>query len=75
MDNDQMRNSDLQRVIEDVEMLPADDQMLLVEIIRHRLIQQRRSELITEVCEARDAYRAGDVHRGSVEDLLKDLDA
>jgi hypothetical protein len=70
----QVKSSDFQRVIEDVETLPVDDQMLLIEIIRQRLIQHRRSELVAEVAEARQAYRAGDVRRGTVEDLLKELD-
>jgi hypothetical protein len=70
----QIKSSDFQRVIEDVETLPVDDQMLLIEIIRQRLIQHRRSELIAEVAEARQAYRTGDVRRGTVEDLLKELD-
>jgi hypothetical protein len=70
----QVKSSDFQRVIEDVETLPVDDQMLLIEIIRQRLIQHRRSELVAEVAEARQAYQAGDVRRGTVEDLLKELD-
>ena len=68
------KSSDFQRVIEDVETLPIDDQLLLIEIIRQRLIQHRRSELITQVAEAREAYQTGNVRRGTVEDLLKELD-
>jgi len=71
----QARTSDLQRVIEDVERLPIDDQMLLVDIIRRRLIEYRRSQLVAEVAEAREAYRAGEVRRGSVDDLLRDMEA
>jgi len=66
-------SSAFQRAIESVEMLPVDDQMLLVEIIRRRLIQHRRADLVTQVAEARAAYQAGDVRRGSVEDLLAEL--
>jgi len=33
--------------------------MLLVEIIRQRLIEKRRMELITEVAKARQAYQTG----------------
>jgi hypothetical protein len=66
--------SDFQRVIENVETLPLDDQMLLIEIIRQRLIQHRRSELISEVAEAREAYQTGNVQRGTVDDLLQELD-
>jgi hypothetical protein len=66
-------SSAFQRAIESVEMLPVDDQLLLVEIIRQRLIQQRRAELVAQVAEARPAYQAGDVRRGSVEALLAEL--
>ncbi len=68
------RSSDFQKVLENVEMLPPDDQMLLIEIIRQRLIQHRRSELISQVAEARGAYQAGNVRRGTVDDLLQELD-
>ena len=54
-------SSAFQRAIESVEMLPIEDQMLLVEIIRQRLIQHRRAELVAQVAEARAAYQAGDV--------------
>jgi hypothetical protein len=66
-------SSAFQRAIESVEGLPVDDQMLLAEIICRRLIQHRRAELVTQVAEARAAYEAGDVRRGSVEDLLAEL--
>lgn len=67
-------SSVFQRAIEQVEQLPADDQLLLVEIIRQRIIQYRRGELLQQVSEAREAYRTGNVHSGSVEDLLRELD-
>lgn len=72
--NTQIKSSDFQRVIETVEMLSIDDQFLLVEIIHQRLNQYRRSQLIAEVAEARQAYQTGNVQRGTVDDLLKELD-
>lgn len=72
--NTQIKSSDFQRVIEHVETLTIDDQFLLVEIIRQRLNQYRRSQLIAEVAEARQAYQAENVQRGTVDDLLKELD-
>ena len=69
-----INSSVFQETIEQVERLPIDDQLLLVEIIRQRLIQHRRSELVAQVAEAREADRTGNVHRGSVEDLLQELE-
>jgi hypothetical protein len=71
----QAKTSELQRVIDTVESLPMDDQMLVIDIIRQRLIQHRRADLAAQVAEARRAYQTGEVHRGTVEDLLRDLDA
>ncbi len=67
-------SSVFQDTIEKVERLPVDDQLLLIEIIRQRMIQHRRGELITQVAEARAAYRTGDVRHGSVDDLMQELE-
>ena len=67
-------SSVFQEAIEGVESLPVDDQLLLVEIIKHRLIQHRRAELTTAIAEAREAYRTGNVRRGTPEDLLKEVE-
>ena len=65
--------SQFQKSIDAVEALPADDQALLIDIIRQRLIQQRRAELTAEVAEARAAYQRGEVHRGTVAELMEEL--
>ena len=67
-------SSVFQKTIEQVEQLPADDQLLLVDIIRQRMIQHRRRDLFRQVSEAREAHRIGNVHSGSVDDLLRELD-
>ena len=64
-----------QDVIESVESLSPDDQMLLVEIIRQRLIEIRRNALAAEVTEARGYYQTGEVQRGTVDVLISELDA
>lgn len=66
-------SSHFQEVIETVEALPPDDQTLLIEIIRRRLIQQRRAELAADIAEVRDAYERGEVRRGTVADLMGEL--
>ena len=68
-------SSVFQETIEQIERLPIDDQMLLVEIIRQRIIQHRRNDLVEQVAKAREAYRSGNVRRGTVEDFLQELEA
>ena len=64
----------LQEAIETVEALPREEQLMLLEIIRARLREQRRRQLVHEVRESRASYDAGNARAGSVDDLLADLD-
>lgn len=68
-----LSSSRFQEVIETVEAMPPDEQIMLIEIIRHRLIARRRDELASDIAESRAAYQRGDVRRGSVEELMEDL--
>ena len=47
---------------------------MLVELLNKRITEKRRAELVGEVAEAREAFRKGEVKRGTVEDLMKDLE-
>jgi hypothetical protein len=66
-------SSRFQEAIETVEALPPDDQTLLIDIVRRRLIELRRAELAADVKEARSAYERGDVRRGTVTELMEEL--
>lgn len=68
-------SSQFQEAIETVEGLPSEDQNLLIELIRQRLMQERRAELAVEIAEARQAYQRGEVRRGTVADLMGELAA
>lgn len=70
---DQIAASRLQEAIETVESLSPDDQNLLIELIRHRLVQEPRAEMATEVAEARADYQRGQARRGTVADLMQEL--
>jgi hypothetical protein len=71
--SEKVASSRFQEVIETVEALPPDDQTLLIEIVRRRLIELRRAELAADVKEARSAYERGDVRRGTVTELMEEL--
>jgi hypothetical protein len=63
-----------QDLIDAVESLPLDDQSMLVELISKRIMEKRRAELVGEVREAREEFRKGKVKRGTIADLMKDLE-
>lgn len=69
-----LTTSHFQEIIDTIEELSIEEQELLLEIINKRLIEQKRSRLLAEIAEAREAYRKGEVRRGTVADLMKVLD-
>jgi len=62
-----------QEALDIVESLPEYQQEDLVDIIRRRLIEQRRDRLADSIREAREEYARGEVKRGTVDDLMKEL--
>ncbi|MBD2605546.1 hypothetical protein H6G81_13645 [Scytonema hofmannii FACHB-248] len=68
------KTSIFQKAIEAVEALDPQAQVILVDIISKRLKQQRRDELLKEIAQAENEYAQGNVRRGSVADLMAELD-
>ena len=66
-------SGDFQEALDRVESLPEYQQEDLIEIIRRRLIEQRRDKLADSIREAREEYARGEVKRGTVDDLMKEL--
>jgi hypothetical protein len=63
----------LQEALDVVESLTPDDQETLMDLIRHRLVEKRRSEIARNAEETLEAVRDGRARYGSVEDLRRDL--
>ncbi len=66
--------SHFETVLESVEALPVEDQEILVDLIRRRLIEKRRAEIAAHIIETREQYRTGRVRRGTVDDLMAEID-
>lgn len=62
-----------QKAIDIVESLPEYQQEDLINIIQHRLLDQKRELLAKNIREAREEYARGEVKRGTVVDLMKEL--
>jgi hypothetical protein len=62
-----------QEALDIVESLPEHQQEDLVDIIRRRLIEQRRDRLAGSIKESREEYAQGEVKKGTVDDLIKEL--
>ena len=59
--------------IDIIESLPEYQQENLIDIVRHRLIERSRQLLIKNVKEARKEYTRGEIKKGTVDDLMKEL--
>jgi len=62
-----------QEALDTIELLPEYQQADLIDIIRHRLIDHRREFLAKNIREAREEYAQGEVRKGTVDDLMRDL--
>ena len=62
-----------QRALDVIESLPETQQEDIIDLVRRRLIEQRREKIVRGVREARREYARGHVKKGSVDDLMKDL--
>ncbi len=69
-----MKTSEFQKVLETVEALPLEEQEILIDIIEKRISQKKRAKLVQEVREAQQDYAEGRVQRGSVADLIAELE-
>ena len=62
-----------EEALEVVEQLSPIDQAALVEIIRQRLVEQRRGEIAINAQTVRQAFREGRAQYGNVDDVRRDL--
>jgi len=62
-----------QEALNTVELLPESQQEDLVEIIRRRLLDYKREVLAKNIKEARGEYARGEIKKGTVDDLMREL--
>ncbi len=69
------KTSAFQKAINTVEALSIDDQIMLIDMLQKRIKQQARNQLLKEVKDAEQDYANGNIKRGSVSDLMAELDS
>lgn len=65
--------SNFERVLENVEALSIDEQEALMELVRQRLAERRRSEIAQNIAQAQAEYQEGKVFRGTADDIIAEL--
>ena len=59
--------------LELVENLSDDERWSLIEIVRRRLVEERRGEIAKNVTESKEDLAQGNIKKGTVDDLLREL--
>jgi len=70
-----LQKPQLDQVLDLVDALDLEQQEMLVDIVRSRLRECRRDQILADVAEAEEEYRRGNYRTGTVEELLAELDA
>jgi hypothetical protein len=65
--------SRLDQVLESIEDLSVDEQETLIDLMRHRLAERRRSEIAANIAQAQVEYQTGEVFRGTVAQIMDEL--
>ncbi len=60
-------------VLETVEQLPLEDRETLIDIVRRRIVEQRRAELAKDIREAQEEFKAGKVRPVTPDELMKEI--
>ena len=68
-----MGNITFQKALEIIESLPEEQRESLIDIVKRRLIEERRDRLAQSIKEAKDEYKRGEIKRGTVDDLMHEL--
>ena len=69
-----MRDASLNRLIDDFNELSFEDRVYAVELIQKQLVEAKRERIFVRAKEAMANLKKGKVKKGSIEDLLKDLE-
>ena len=67
--------SHLDQILDEIASLSLDEQEMVIEILKKRHIEQKRLRIAREVKESQREHKKGLTKRGTVEDLMKDLES
>jgi hypothetical protein len=62
-------------VLEAISSLPIEDQYLISEIIRSRVVEERRKLIAKDILVSKVEYNSGKTGSGSVNDFLNEIDS
>jgi len=64
----------LDEILDKVNEIPLEDQGILAELIKNRYREKRREEILANAHQSQEEYKKGLTSRGTVSDLLRELE-
>ena len=68
-----MKTTTFDEALDVLESFPEEQRESIIEIVKRRLTEERRERLAQTVKEARQEYARGEVRRGTVDDLIREI--
>jgi hypothetical protein len=68
-----MKTSNFDEVLDRVEQLSLEDQVALIDVVKLRLVERRRREIAQNIADAKTEYKNGQAFRGSIDDVMAQL--
>jgi len=68
-----MKSTTFDEALDIIESFPEEQRESFVEIVKRRLTEERRERLAQTIKEAREEYARGEVRRGTVDDLIREV--
>ncbi|MGD0486909.1 MAG: hypothetical protein ABSB94_06930 [Syntrophorhabdales bacterium] len=70
-----MRDTVLNKLIDDFNELPFEDREYALDLIQKQLVEAKRDAILRRAKEAQSNVKKGRVKKGSVQELMKDLES
>ena len=61
------------QVLESIERLSLEEQEALVQVVRRRIIEKRRDEIVENIAHSKVEYAKGEVFHGQVSEIMNKL--
>ncbi|MGO9621409.1 MAG: hypothetical protein ACLPT6_08405 [Desulfobaccales bacterium] len=67
--------SHLDQILDEIASMSLEDQEMLLNIVKKRHIGKKREQILRDSRESMRSYKKGLAKKGTVEDLMKDLES
>lgn len=69
-----VQSSNFDKLLESVESLSTEEQEVLIDLVKRRLVDRRRTKIAENIARSQAEYRKGEVFRGTVDEVIAELD-